>query len=202
MGAGCWRIKVCGQLRYALPKSYLADCTLMTTLYRGRFLSLKKSGTWEYCSRENARAVVAVVAITDEGRLLLTQQHRPPLGADAIELPAGLVGDDEGFEHESLSSAARRELEEECGYRAETLRELTHGPTSGGLTDEVIHFFHATELSRTGDGGGVDGEDITVHAVALEDIDQFMADRSAEGMLIDPKVYAGLYFLKGQLPDG
>lgn len=168
----------------------------MTTLYQGRFLTLLRSGTWEYCTRGNARAVVAVVALTDNDTLLLTEQFRPPLNATVIELPAGLVGDDEGFEHESLESAARRELEEECGYVAEQFRELTHGPTSGGLTDEVVHIFQATSLTRTGDGGGVEGEDITVHDVPLAQLDAFLAARNQEGMLIDPKVYAGLYFVR------
>lgn len=168
----------------------------MTTLYRGRFLSMIRRGHWEYCTRNNTPAGVAVAAVTESGSLLLTEQFRPPLQCAVIELPAGLVGDDEGFEDETLEQAAARELEEECGYRADRLQRLTHGPTSAGLTDEVIHFYQARGLTRTGDGGGVDGEDITVHAVALDQVPAFLAERESAGRMVDPKVYAALYFLK------
>ena len=167
----------------------------MTTLCKGRFLSLEKTGDWEYCTRHNAHCVVTIVAINDSGELLLTEQFRPPLNSAVIELPAGLVGDDPEQPDERRSDAAGRELEEECGYRAGALSELTHGPISAGLTDEVVHFYRAWDLEQTGDGGGVAGEDITVHAVPLDQVPDWLADCSKRGLLVDPKVWTGLYFL-------
>ncbi len=168
----------------------------MTQLYRGKFLSLKKTGSWEYCERTNASAVVVIVARTEQGELLFTEQFRPPLNTRVIEFPAGLVGDEPGGSDESLQTAASRELEEECGYLARSMTALTRGPTSAGLTNEVIHFFLALNPQRTGPGGGVAGENITVHRVAQGDCHDWLEKQQAQGLMVDPKVYAGLYFLQ------
>jgi ADP-ribose pyrophosphatase len=72
---------------------------------------------------------------------------------------------------------------------------LTHGPSSGGLTSETVTLFHATNLRRVGAGGGVAHEDITVHEVPLSTIDDWLEAKAKVGVLVDPKVYAGLYFI-------
>ncbi len=165
------------------------------TLWAGRFLAIDEAEGWEYCTRRNATAVVTVVAVTSEGRLLLTEQYRPPLRARVIELPAGLVGDEPGQRDEPLTRAAARELEEETGYRAARLTPLTAGPSSAGLSDELIHFFAAEGLSRAGAGGGVDGERIEVHEIAVNEAVSWLDGRRATGALVDFKIYAGLYLL-------
>src|SRR5699024_5375128 len=121
-------------------------------------------------------------------------QPRLPVDTAVIELPAGLVGDIEGEEDESLVTAAARELEEETGYRAAELREVMAGPPSAGLANENAVFYLARGLTKVGAGGGDDSEQITPHVVSLAKIRGWLAAREAEGLLIDPKVYAGLYF--------
>ncbi len=167
----------------------------MTELYRGKFLGLYKTGHWEYCSRTNASAVVVILTRTPEGNILFTEQYRPPVNARVIEFPAGLVGDEPGQENECLETAAIRELEEECGYLAQSMVPLTAGPTSAGLTNELIHFFMAQEPTRVGCGGGVEGENITVHQIPQSQCHQWLKQQQERGLMVDPKVFAGLYFL-------
>lgn len=165
------------------------------TLYAGRQLSLARRGHWEFATRHNASGVVALVAVTDEANLLLVEQARPPLGKRVIELPAGLAGDIIGEESESLATAAQRELLEETGYEAQDARLLTEGPSSAGLTDEMISFFLMTGLTKTGAGGGDASEDIIVHEVPLAELPEWLEKRRQAGWAIDPKIYVGLFWI-------
>ena len=162
----------------------------------GKYLRLVKRGHWEYADRHTCTGAVAIVAITDDRRLLLVEQYRIPVGKHVLELPAGLVGDVPGEQHEEFAVAARRELVEETGYEAGEMRWLVAGPSSAGLTSEVVDFFLATNLKRVGAGGGDHQENIVVHEVPLDAIRQWLAERAAGGILIDPKVYAGLFMLQ------
>lgn len=166
-----------------------------TTLFTGQFLSLVREGHWEYAERVNATGAAIIVAVTDEQKLLLVEQYRIPCHRHTIELPAGIIGDEPAAGNESQAEAARRELLEETGYAAERIEELATGPASSGLTSEVVTLFRATKLRRAGPGGGVGHEAITVHEVPLAGVADWLADRVRRGMLVDPKVYAGLYFL-------
>lgn len=164
-------------------------------LHQGRFLRLCRRGHWEYAERVNPGGAVVIVAVTPEGGLLLVEQHRAPLGRPAIELPAGLVGDEAGREAEDWEAAARRELEEETGWRAARFAKLTEGPTTAGLSNEIATLVRAFDLERVGDGGGDASEDITVHTVPVEQARRWLRERERAGVQSDPKVYAGLYFL-------
>lgn len=164
------------------------------TLFCGRHLSLVKKGKWEFVTRIKANAVVVIIAQTPQNEVLLVEQHRMPVGASVIELPAGLVGDEDATEDMLL--AANRELDEETGYSAAQLQVLYRGPSSAGLTSEIVTMIHAEQLSRTSAGGGVPGEGITVHAVPRAQITDWLAARNAAGQLIDHKVYAGLWWLE------
>ena len=88
-------------------------------IYEGKHVRLVRRGEWEYVTRKNVTGIVGIVAVTDEGKLLLVEQPRPPLNRNVIELPAGLAGDVAGQEGEELANAARRELLEETGYAGE-----------------------------------------------------------------------------------
>ncbi|MGC3961048.1 MAG: nucleoside 2-deoxyribosyltransferase domain-containing protein [Verrucomicrobiota bacterium] len=165
------------------------------TLFAGKFLALIKEGHWEYAHRTNATGAAIIAAVTDEKKILLVEQYRIPVHARTIELPAGIIGDEPGSSDESHAEAARRELVEETGYEAGQIEALTHGPASAGLGSEVLTLFLASKLRRVGAGGGVAHEDITVHEVALSEIDSWLEAKAKAGVLIDPKVYAGLYFI-------
>lgn len=166
-----------------------------TTHYRGRYLSLLERDGWEYASRSNASGVVVLVAVTAEREILLVQQYRKPVGQPVIELPAGLVGDQDDPD-EPLLEAARRELEEETGYAAGRLEILMACPSSAGMSDEVIHFVLATDLERVGPGGGDASESIEVLPVRLDAVDNWLQARRAAGTAMDPKIYAALYWLQ------
>jgi len=165
------------------------------TLHTGRFLALIKEGHWEYAERTNATGAAIIVAVNEEQKLLLVEQYRIPVHAWTIELPAGIIGDEPGSSDEAHAEAARRELQEETGYTAGHIEALTHGPASSGLTSETVTLFLATQLRRVGAGGGVAHEDITVHEVPLSEIHSWLETRAKAGVLVDPKVYTGLYFI-------
>lgn len=154
-------------------------------MWQGRFITAKTRGKWEYVSR--ARGIkAAVILAVEDGHVLLVEQYRVPLGASCIELPAGLIGDHDAGE-DALTSAAR-ELEEETGYRAGRLDIVGEFFSSPGMVSESFTLVRATGLNKVGDGGGVDGENIIVHRVALAQLPAFVADKRAEGCVVDVKL--------------
>ena len=163
-------------------------------LHRGGHLALHCLNGWEYATRVNASGVVGIIATTDENKLILVVQFRTPVSASVLELPAGLVGD---VSPETFDEAARREILEETGYVAQEIEQLFTGPSSAGLTDEVVRIVRAKGLSLSGEGGGVDGESILVHKVPLVDLERFIADFEQRHGLVDFKVRLASALLKG-----
>ncbi|MHA6722011.1 NUDIX hydrolase [Sphingomonas sp. RS2018] len=154
-------------------------------MWEGRFVAAKRRGRWEYVSRTRGLRAAVILAI-DDGHVLLVDQYRVPLGRRCLELPAGLVGDEDP--DESIDTAALRELEEETGYRAGRIESLGDFGSSPGMLSEYFTLFRATALERVGAGGGVPGEGITVHRVPLSDIAAYVAARRAEGMAVDVRM--------------
>jgi ADP-ribose pyrophosphatase len=164
-------------------------------VFEGKHLRLIHRGRWEYAERVKAKCGVVIVAVTPEGELLLTEQYRVPVEARTIELPAGLAGDTDQHAGEQFEAAARRELLEETGYEAEHWEQVTPiGPPSAGMSNEMVIIFRASNLKKTGKGGGEESEDITVHAIPLKEAPAWLEKKASEGVLIDPKIFAGLYF--------
>ncbi len=166
------------------------------TLYAGEFLALVREGHWEYVHRTKASGAAIIVAVTEERKLLLVEQYRIPVHARTIELPAGIIGDEPGSDNEEHTEAARRELIEETGYDAVQIEPVAHGPASSGLTSETVTLFMATGLRRVGAGGGIAHEEITVHEVPLSEVEDWLGSKAKAGLLVDPKIYAGLYFVR------
>ena len=69
---------------------------------------------------------------------------------------------------------------------------LLSSPTSPGMTPEITHLFHATGLTAESEGGGIAGEDITVHIVPLEGLRAFLSAKEAGGAVLDFKIHAAL----------
>jgi len=155
------------------------------TVWQGKFITVRKQGTWEYVGRaRNIQA--AVILAVEAGEVLLVEQYRVPLGRVCIELPAGLVGDE--TEGETVVTSAARELEEETGYRPATVEVIGDFCSSPGMVSESFTLVRATGLTKVGDGGGVPGENITVHRVALAALPDFIAAKRAEGLAVDVKM--------------
>ncbi|MGH0036879.1 MAG: NUDIX hydrolase [Myxococcota bacterium] len=163
---------------------------------RGRFLRLVSRGGWEYAERIGRPGVVVIVAVTPDDALVLTEQHRPAVNAHVIDLPAGLAGDEPGRSDEPLAQAARRELEEETGWSCDRVEPVLSGPPSPGTTSEILSFFRAHALRRTGPGGGVGNESIQVHEIPVDEVRAWLADAAAPGRLVDPKVHVALSLLR------
>jgi ADP-ribose pyrophosphatase len=164
--------------------------------WEGNYIRAVTRGRWEYVERKNITGIVGMVPVTDDGKLVLVEQHRPAVGGKVIELPAGLVGDIEGQRDEPMETAAARELVEETGYRAGKMQRVCSGVGSAGITSEEMTFFLATELEKVAPGGGDDSEDIIVHEVPLGEVPAYLDSCRARGMIIDLKIYAGLYFCR------
>jgi ADP-ribose pyrophosphatase len=155
--------------------------------WQGKFIVAKTKGRWEYVSR--ARGIrAAVILAVEDGDVLLVEQHRVPLGRSCIELPAGLVGDDEGHPGESDVASAARELEEETGYRAASIEPIGEFYSSPGMVSESFTLMRARGLTQAGPGGGTGGEDITVHRVPLAELSPFLDACRARGCGIDVKM--------------
>ncbi len=161
----------------------------------GRFIRFLSEGGWEYVERNNCNGIVVIVALTADDKVLFTEQYRLPVKTRAIEFPAGLVNDGLSKTRESLESAARRELLEETGYEAQEIKKLIKGPISSGLTSETITFLMAKRLKKVSAGGGDDTESIKVHEVPLTSTEKWLKNMEKKGCVVDPKIYAGLYFL-------
>ena len=175
------------------PLLNTSESSSSEVLYEGRFLTVRKKGNWEYVERRKASGIVAILAITDNRGLILVEQFRVPVNKRVIEIPAGLAGDIESKENEALVEAAKRELLEETGYQAQRMEYLTEGPTSAGLSNEVITLFRAHDLKKVLKGGGDESENIQIHVVPLAELKSWIETKRQEGCLVDYKVFAALY---------
>lgn len=153
--------------------------------WQGKFITAVTRGKWEYVERAGRISAVVILAEHD-GKILLVEQSRVPIGRRCLELPAGLIGDDGG--NDDVEAAARRELEEETGFAAEQFEPLGEYYSSPGMVAESFTLVRATGLSRIGAGGGVDGEEIVTHLVPRDEIATFVAAKRAKGVGIDVKL--------------
>jgi ADP-ribose pyrophosphatase len=165
-------------------------------LHDGQFLKLQREAHWDFVSRQQSTGAGFIVAVTDALELILVEQYRIPLRQRVVELPAGIIADSDATHGESPALSALRELEEETGFRGTHTRPLCSGPVAAGMTDEIGYFTEVTGLTRVSAGGGVEGEDITVHLVPLGDVERWTTEQAARGVLVDPRIFVALYFAR------
>jgi ADP-ribose pyrophosphatase len=154
-------------------------------MWEGRYITAKRRGKWEYVGRARNIGAAVIVAVQD-GHVLLVEQYRMPLQARCLELPAGLVGDE--TEGEDVATSAGRELIEETGWRADRIEIVGKFASSPGMVSETFTLVRAHGLTKVGQGGGIDGEDIIVHRIAMFDVAAFVESKRREGVVIDVKL--------------
>ncbi|MEX1244893.1 MAG: NUDIX hydrolase [Thermoanaerobaculia bacterium] len=159
-------------------------------LFEGRHMVFLRRDGWEYVEHRTAPEAAMIVAITAREEIVLAEEYRPPMDAPVVSLPAGLIGD-EG--PEDAENAARRELREETGHEAPALEFLARGPGSAGQSSEMVSFFLARPAARVADQAAHDAGKIRVHVVPIAGLPAWASRREAEGAVIDPKIWAGLY---------
>lgn len=117
-------------------------------VFGGRVIAVRKDvvtmpgGTTSQRDVVEHPGAVGVVALDDEGRVLLVSQYRHPVGRRLEELPAGLLDVD----GEPGVEAAKRELAEEAGLAADTWHVLVDALTSPGMTDEAVRIYLARDV--------------------------------------------------------
>lgn len=162
---------------------------------KGKYLEMRKTGTTEYVAHIHATGTVVIIGLTHEGKILLLEQYRPAVERLIIELPGGLAGDEPGTANEALDEAAARELLEETGYTTDKITRLAEGPSSAGLTNEIVTFYLAEGVSKA---STVEEEHYRiVHEVPVMRLDHWLKEKQSQGMMIDYRIYAGLYLIRG-----
>jgi len=169
----------------------LEDLPPPEVMWEGQFVRAVKRGKWEYASR--ARDIRAVVILAEfEGKVILIDQPRVPVAGRCIELPAGLIGDNDPGA--TVESTGIQELEEEAGFTADRIERLGDFFGSPGMVSESFTLVRAHGVRRIGEGGGDDNEDINVHLVSRADIPGFIATKRTEGFSIDVKLLIFMNF--------
>lgn len=151
--------------------------------WEGKYIRLVTRGGWEYVERVGGVTAVVILAEHD-GKVILVEQARVPLGgARCIELPAGLVGDEDP--DATIEGTAVKELEEETGFTAARIERLGEFYSSPGMVAEGFTLVRAHGVRPC--GHPVE-EGIVVHLVERQRIADFLAQKRDEGAAIDVKL--------------
>lgn len=146
---------------------------------------------WDFISHRMGAA--CVLAVRDDGKLLMVHQYRNALDRFTIEVPAGKRDD----VNEDTAICAARELEEETGYRAGKLELLLKLKSTVAFCDEFIDVYLATELELVGEQHLDEGEDIDIEACDLDDL----CARIYAGEIQDAKTVAAIMAYKAKISD-
>lgn len=163
-------------------------------IFKGKVISLKvddvKLPNGETGKREiiNHPGAVAVIAITENNKILFVEQYRKALERSIVEIPAGKM--EKG---EEPIVTARRELEEETGYTSDDFRFVQAFATSPGFADEVIHIYVAEKLKKLDIPVDLDEDEfVELMEVSLEEAEAMVAD----GRIFDAKTAFAVLWVK------
>lgn len=175
-------------------------------LHKTKFLELRTApkpngnGEWAYAHRPNVKDIVIIIPLINNESILFLKTRRPPLreecmGKFNIELPAGLVGDED--ENETVEEAAKKELLEETGLVAEKFEVMVRKlSSSGGCTSEtatlVLAHINNSNGIEPGDDDGVIAERIIV---PVKEAPAWLKTQEDEGNTIGAQTLAGLYYV-------
>jgi ADP-ribose pyrophosphatase len=147
-------------------------------IYKGKIIDLyveevelpnKKIGKREIVKHPGA---VAILAVTDEGKILMVEQFRKPLEKTIIEIPAGKL--EKG---EDPLECAKRELLEETGYSCEKMKSIGSFYTSPGFADELIYLYFTDSLVRKGAQMTDEDEFLNVMEVSVDEAREMVNDK-------------------------
>ena len=165
-------------------------------IFKGKVISLKVDDVTlpngETSKREivNHPGAVAVIAITDEGKLVVVEQYRKALERSIIEIPAGKL---EPGELPEVTAA--RELEEETGYGCNELTYLQSFATSPGFADEIIHLFIARGLYKIENSAAMDEDEfVELMEITVEEGERMVAQQK----IFDAKTAFAILWMKMQ----
>ncbi len=157
-------------------------------VYRGKVLNLRRDEVMTVSGKPSIREIVehgggvALVAVTDKGKVIMERQFRKPLERVVLEIPAGKLENGE-----DPLSAAGRELAEETGYRAEKIEYLTKYYPSVGYCQEALYMYLCTGLTK-GQTDLDEDEAIDIYEYSFEEL----YDMIDHGELEDGKTMAAL----------
>lgn len=169
----------------------LDDLPPAQLMWEGKYVRALKRDKWEYASRANDINAVVILA-EYEGKVILIDQPRVAPDCRCIELPAGLVGDEDP--NATPETTAIKELEEETGFTAERVERLGEFYASPGMLAESFTLVRAHGVQKIGPGGGDENEDINVHLVTRAEIPNFIEQKRAEGFGVDVKLLIFMNF--------
>lgn len=161
-------------------------------IYKGKIISLVKDTIVLPDGRTTTRDVVlhngaaAIVPIDNEGNILFVRQYRQPAGEELLEIPAGIL--EKG---EDPLECAKRELEEETGYRALELSHICSMYTAVGFCTEMIHIYFAQNLVESKQNLDED-EFVNVEKYSLDEAIEMIFDSRIK----DGKTIAGILAAK------
>ncbi|GIP15217.1 ADP-ribose pyrophosphatase [Paenibacillus montaniterrae] len=160
-------------------------------IFKGKIIELQvdtielpdgRTATREIVRHPGAAAVIAL----HEGKLIVVEQYRKPLGKTQIEIPAGKLDP-----NEEPQLAAVRELAEETGYVAHFVQLLQKFYTSPGFADELLYVYFTDQVTA-GEQHLDEDEDVIVRLITLEEADRYIAS----GQISDAKTLLAVYAWK------
>lgn len=172
---------------------HLREKTLSSKeIYNGKIIKVSldevKLPNGNTSQREIVRhpGAVAIIALTDEKKLLLVRQYRKPLDRIIYEIPAGKLEPGE-----KPLDCAKRELEEETGFKSESIKPLQSFYTSPGFADEIVHVYYTDRLEKLENSAGLDDDEfLDLLEVTLDEAGKLIE----ENKIYDAKtVYAVQY---------
>lgn len=175
----------------------LEEKTLHTEeIYSGKIISLQLQDVELPNGKTSKREIikhpgaVAVVAVTDENKIVMVEQYRKALERTIVEIPAGKL--EKG---EEPSVCARRELEEETGYECESIELLVSFYTSPGFADEIVHLYVAKGLKQKENAAAPDEDEfVNLEELTLEEALQYMKEQK----IYDAKTVYAVQYLQLQ----
>lgn len=163
-------------------------------IFSGKIISLQVDDVLLPNGKESKREIVkhpgavAVVPITDEGKIVFVEQFRKPLERSIVEIPAGKIE-----ENEDPEVTAVRELEEETGYTTDSLKYISSFYTSPGFANEIIHLYYTDQLKKIPNKiAGDDDEFVQLIELTLEEAEQYVKEQK----IFDAKTMYALLYVK------